>query len=55
MNYNDLCTYKLNVYYKDSKVVRHYYFQTRFSLFRFICFQFRNPRVEYMKVVKLDV
>lgn len=55
MNYNDLYTYKLEVFYKDSKVKRNFYFQSIFSLYRFMYKQLHKPRVDYMKVVKLDV
>lgn len=45
--------YKLNVYYKDSKVVRKYYFDSIFQLYRFMYLQLKKDRVSDLKVVKL--
>lgn len=49
----ELYTYKLCVYYKDSKVVRHFYFESIFSLYRFMYKQLKKSRVDSLKVVKI--
>lgn len=53
MKCDDFYTYKLYVYYKDSKVVRHFYFESIFSLYRFMYKQLKKPRVDNVKVVKI--
>ena len=55
MNYKDLYTYKLQIIYKDSKVKRNFYFQSIFSLYRFMYKQLHKDRVDILKVVRLDV
>lgn len=55
INYNDLYDFKLKIYYKDSKVVRKYYFDSYFKLFKFIYKQLHKNRVAKLEVEKLDV
>lgn len=45
--------YKLIISYKDTKVTRKYYFDSAFSLFRFMYPRLKNEKVIDLKVVKL--
>ena len=53
IKYDELYDYKLCIYYKDSKVVRHYHFDSIFSLYRFMYKQLKKQNVESVKVVKI--
>ena len=53
--YMEYYSYKLKIYYKDSKVTRSYYFNSIFRMYQFMFKRLRNPKIDYMKVVILDV
>lgn len=55
IEFKDIYDFKLKIYYKDSKVVRKYYFDSYFKLFKFIYKQLHKQRVEKLEVEKLDV
>lgn len=47
--------FKLYIYYYNSSVVRRYYFDSIFNLYRFMYSQLKKDNVKDLKVVKLDV
>lgn len=53
--YMEYYSYKLKIYYKDSKVTRSYYFNSIFRMYKFMFKKLSNPKIDFMKVVILDV
>ena len=53
IKYDEIYDYKLCIYYKDLKVVRHYHFDSIFKLYIFMYKQLKKSNVESVKVVKI--
>lgn len=42
--------YKLSIKYSNSNVVRHYYFDSKFGVARFVFFAINKKQIEFIKV-----